>query len=111
MSHTGREKTNETPPTHRSNEPPSGVSEQGYETELGIIEEPAKEDALGDEEQAGGVRTAAFEADLVANLVSDLGPPFERDAAGGQARGDASWLEDDHELIGGNDRTSARVRP
>ena len=66
--------------------------------ELGIAEELAREDALGDDAQARARGDAVLEAHLVADLVPDAPVLFFRDPFGGGAGGDAAGLE--HDKVG-----------
>jgi hypothetical protein len=60
----------------------------------GSGQQPASEDALGDEADPGGRGGHLLEADLVADAPSHRLAELLGDAGGGQARGEAAGLED-----------------
>ena len=77
--------------------------------ELGVGDQPADEDALGDEDQPGLRGDLGVEADSVADLVADRAAALAGDAAGGQASGHAPRLE--HQDLAGDHVEEQRRHP
>ncbi|MEZ4653929.1 MAG: hypothetical protein R3E12_10160 [Candidatus Eisenbacteria bacterium] len=78
--------------------------------DLGVVEEPTEQHALGDEEDPRLRRPPTLEAHLVAHLLADVASALGGDPAAGETGGDPARLQHHHHLFGRNDRGEAACR-
>jgi len=70
--------------------------ERRHAAQLGVANHLPQQQALGDEADAGAGAGDIFEADLVANLAAQAGPPLPGDPRRQQPRRQPPRLQDDH---------------